>query len=82
MVDFHNTTVFGVDTITIRKGEGKEGQRWVTIDFGGGSSVTVFKNPAAAEWPEVVVDGEHLKFVKCDFAEAVLAGEMSAFEIG
>jgi hypothetical protein len=53
MVHFHSVTLFGVDRITLSKNQ-TDDHSWITIDFGGGSSVTVFKGPTSTDWPEVV----------------------------
>jgi hypothetical protein len=55
MVDFHNTTIFGVDRITISKGL-RDDHKWVTINLGGGSTFTIFKDSQSSDWPEVVFE--------------------------
>jgi hypothetical protein len=55
MVDFHNATLFGVDRITISKGERDE-HKWLTINLGGGTTFTIFKDTQSSDWPEVVVE--------------------------
>jgi hypothetical protein len=53
MADLHSVTVFGVDRITLSK-EQRDDHKWISIDFGGGSTITVFLNPTSTDWPEVV----------------------------
>jgi hypothetical protein len=55
MVDFHSVTVFGVDRITLTKGQ-RDDHKWVSINLGGGCSITVFKNPGSTDWPEVAYE--------------------------
>jgi hypothetical protein len=55
MADFHSVTVFGVDRITISKGE-RDDHKWVTINLGGGSTFTIFKDSQSSDWPEVIVE--------------------------
>jgi hypothetical protein len=56
MADFHSVTVFGVDRITISKGD-RDDHKWVLIDLGG-STITIFKDSQSSDWPEVVVEPE------------------------
>jgi hypothetical protein len=55
MADFHSVTVFGVDRITLSKEE-RDDHKWISINLGGGSSITVFLNSTSTDWPEVAYE--------------------------